>query len=126
MNTITTRTAKHLTAASVAALCLASLCAAARADDTAAVVPSRTIHYSDLDLGTPAGASLLYNRIRRAAERVCGEVDSRELARAAAAKACVDRAIAASVRSVNNPRLTSVYDARTGGGRQTINVAAVR
>ena len=49
---------------------------------------------------------------------------SRQLAEAAAAKACVDRAISSSVRSVNNARLTSVYDSRIGV--KTISVAALR
>ena len=39
-----------------------------------------------------------------------------------AAKACVDRAIFASVRSVNNPKLTSEYNTRVGAA-QPISLA---
>ena len=82
--------------------------------------------YADLNLNTQAGAAVLYQRIHNAAQQVCGDVGSRELAQAAAAKACVDRAIVASVHSVNNPhQLTSEYNTRAGT-EKPINFASVR
>ena len=125
MKTTILRNTKHITMAAVAAVCLSAVSAVAGADEVTVDVPARTVHYADLDLGTKAGAAALYTRIRVAAERVCGDGDSRELARVAAAKACVDRAITASVRSVNNPRLTSVYHARLGAGAKAISVASI-
>ena len=116
MNAIT-RNTKNFTMAAVAAVCLASV---VHADEAA-----RTVHYSDLNLNTQAGAAILYKRIRHAAEQVCGDVDSRQLAQAAAAKACVNRAIFTGVRSVNAPNLTSEYNARAGVA-QPINVASLR
>lgn len=118
MNAIT-RNTKNFTMAAVAAVCLASV-TVAHADDAA-----RTVRYSDLNLNTQAGAAVLYKRIRNAAVEVCGDVDSRRLAEAAAAKACVDRTIFKGVRSVNAPTLTSEYNARAGVA-QPINVASLR
>jgi hypothetical protein len=42
--------------------------------------------YSDLNLDTQAGAAALYQRIRHAAEQVCGKTDSRRLDQLAAAR----------------------------------------
>jgi|SRR5580692_1137504 UrcA family protein len=116
---------RNFTLAAVAAVCLAAVAAGAHADEAAVAVPTRTVHYADLNLNTQAGAAVLYKRIRNAAEQVCGDVGSRDLAQAAAARACVDRAIFASVHTVNNPQLTSEYNARSGAA-QPINVASVR
>ena len=122
MKTIT-RNSKNFLAA-VAAVCLASAAVVAHADEAANGVPARTVHYSDLDINTPA-AAVLYVRIRNAAQQVCGDVDSRQLAVAAAAKACVGRAVYSSVRTVNSPKLTSVYNSHVGAA-QTIKLAVDR
>jgi UrcA family protein len=118
MNAIT-RNTKNFTMAAVAAVCFASV-TIAHADEAA-----RTVRYSDLNLNTQAGAAVLYKRIRFAAEDVCGDVHSWQLAEAKAAKACVDRAISTGVRSVNAPMLTSEYNAHAGVV-QPMNVASLR
>ena len=123
MKTITRNSRNFL--AAVAAVCLASVTIVAHADEAANGVPTRTVHYSDLDINTRAGAAVLYARIRNAAQQVCGNVDSRQLVVSAAVKACVNRAIYTSVRSVNSPRLTSVYNSRVGA-TQPINLASDR
>ncbi len=124
MNTTTNN--KHFTFAAAAAVCLACVAVGAHANGTAYDVPARTVHYADLNLNTEAGAAILYKRIRHAAEQVCGDVGSRELAQAAAAQACVNRTIFSSVHSVNSPTLTNEYNRRFGTGSETINVAALR
>ena len=116
MNTITRNSKSFL--AAVAAVCLASVTIVAHADEAANGVPARTIHYSDLDINTRAGAGVLYARIRNAAQQVCGDVDSKQLAVSAAVKACVNRAISTSVRTVNSPKLTSVYNSHVGVTQQ--------
>jgi UrcA family protein len=118
-----TRNSKSFLAA-VAAVCLASVTITAHADEAANGVPTRTVRYSDLDINTRAGATVLYARIRNAAQQVCGDADSRQLAASAAVKKCVNRAIYASVRSVNSPKLTSVYSGQVGATQQLINLAA--
>jgi UrcA family protein len=124
MKTITRNSKSFL--AAVAAVCLASVTIVAHADEAANGVPARTVHYSDLDINTRAGATVLYARIRNAAQQVCGDVDSRQLAVSAAVKACVNRAISTSVRSVNSPKLTSVYNSHFGATQQLINLASDR
>ncbi len=42
-------------------------------------MPQRLVHFSDLDLTTPAGARALHSRVLRAAREVCGGVDLRDL-----------------------------------------------
>lgn len=125
MNTITQKTGKNIAMAAVAAVCLASVTMVAHADQAANEVPARTVHYSDLNLNTEAGAATLYRRIRNAAEQVCGDVGSRQLEQAAAARACIHQAIYSSVQSVKNPQLTNEYNTRFGGAQKRINLVSV-
>jgi UrcA family protein len=123
MKTTALKTSKKVTWAAVAAICVASVVGAAHADTSD--VPVRTVRYADLNLNTEAGVAFLYNRIRTAAEQVCGDVDSRRLEMAAAARACVDRAMFTSVQAVNNRQLTSAYNAHLRAAKP-ITVASVR
>jgi UrcA family protein len=111
MKTITNH--RHMLAA-IAAVCLTAGALAAHAGEAVYDAPARTVRYGDLNLNTQDGAARLYGRIHTAAEQVCGDVDDRQLARAAAAKACVNRAVRAGVRAVNNPVLTREYNAHVG------------
>ena len=108
----------------VATLGIAFFAAGARADDAQVGVPTRKVSYADLNLDTEAGAKVLYQRIRDAAERVCGDVDSRQMDVAFAAKTCMDRAIVASVRQVNAARLTRTAHEHGYEVRTTVNLAA--
>ena len=74
------------------------------------IVQSIKVSYADLNASNPAGAKLLYARIRWAARKVCtldGEVghvaQSRERAR------CVQRAVDQAVMTVNSPVLVAMY-----------------
>jgi len=116
---------KQIAVAGVAAVCFASAMGA-QANDTAVDAPVRTVHYADLNLNTPVGIKTLYNRIRSAAELVCGDVYSRRLEEAEAAKACVRHAVEASVHSVNNVRLTQEYGTHMGAAKASINLASAR
>jgi UrcA family protein len=117
---------KNIALATVAALGVASLAIGAHAGESVVGVPARTVHYSDLNLNTQAGAEVLYKRIRSAAEQVCGDVGSRQLEEAAAARACVDQAVVASIRAVNNLQLTNTYNSRFGLAQTAMSVASVR
>ena len=86
----------------------------------------RTVQYADLNLNTSAGAKVLYRRIRNAAKQVCGDEDSRQADVAAAAKACVDQAIVASVRAVNQQQLTRIAEAHGYAVETDLSVASVR
>jgi UrcA family protein len=125
MKTFTLNDTKHIFFAAVAAVSLASVTVAAHADQ-AVDAPSRTVHYADLNLGTEAGVATLYNRIRNAAQLVCGNVDARRLDEAVAARACMDHAVFASVTAVGNPRLTGEYNAHANGAQKQISLASAR
>ena len=125
MKTLKMNNAKHFLFAAVATVAFGSVAVAAHADQ-AVEVPTRTVHYSDLNLNTQAGVASLYNRIRNAAQLVCGNVDPRRLDEAASTKACIDKAVFSSVTTVNNPKLTSEYNARVSGAQKQINFASIR
>jgi UrcA family protein len=116
---------KSIALAAAATLCVTTFAFGARADESAGQVPTRTVRYSDLNLNTQVGAEVLYQRIRDAAERVCGDVGSRQLDQAMAARACVERAVTSSVHAVNNPQLTSVYNQHFGVAQAPVSVASL-
>jgi UrcA family protein len=89
--------------AAVTALGLVNLC---HAEEHAV-----TVHYRDLAISTPAGAAVLYKRIRFAADEACSYLDHGDLASKANKSACADQAIADAVVRVGEPRLLSVYEA---------------
>jgi UrcA family protein len=72
------------------------------------------VKYGDLNVSTPQGAAALYNRIRVAADGVCWPLDHGDIASKAHVAACVRKAIAGAVTSVDQPALTAVYNAKYG------------
>jgi UrcA family protein len=108
MNTNTIRTTRHIVLTAIVALGLGTVAAAAQAGEAAQGVPTRVVHYADLDLGTPAGEAALHARIRYAADEVCGEQYPQVLKLTAVVKACVNRAVAAGEGAVNKARLVRV------------------
>lgn len=70
-------------------------------------VKSETVRYDDLRLISNVGASVLYARLRKAAEHVCGSpIDAAQLPQQRGFRACVDDALAKAVVDVNHPVLT--------------------
>lgn len=113
MNTNTAST--HLLGL-IAAAVLGTLAAgfagvSAAADDSE--VRSETVHFADLNLSTPQGATALYRRIKWAARDVC-EWNDDLLEMQVNAQPCVDKAIADAVTRVGRPELTAVYNANYG------------
>ena len=125
MKTFTLSNSKNFVFAAVAAVSLVSVAQFAQADSVDSR-PALTVHYSDLNMNTEAGVATLYNRIRHAAQQVCGEVDSRRLNEATAAQACVNHAIAASVAEVGNTQLDQEFMARVQAAPKLIYVASTR
>lgn len=74
-------------------------------------VPSVTVSYADLDLSTPFGAQTLYQRIKRAASKVCAPLASKQLARAMLWRDCYEQAVANAVTTINRPTLTALHRA---------------
>ena len=70
---------------------------------------SITVKYADLDPGSQSGARLLYRRIRAAARSACNYFRfSTDLD----AAVCLQSTIAKAVTEVNQPALTTVYNAQ--------------
>jgi UrcA family protein len=86
-------------------------------------VPSVVVHFADLDLSRSAGATMLYQRLKGAAETVCAPLDDRDLARHMSFKACVQSAISTAVAKVDRPALTAYYEAKTNDRNATIQIA---
>jgi len=86
-------------------------------------VPSVVVHFADLDLSRSEGATVLYQRLKDAAETVCAPLDERDLARYFSFNACVENAISTAVAKVNRPALTAYYEAKTSGRKATIQIA---
>jgi UrcA family protein len=87
-----------------------ALATVSRADDLRQV----RVSYADLNVQTEAGAAVLFQRIRSAAERVCEVAGTRDLGQLTQVKACTDHAIAGAVEQINLPTLTKVYDVKFG------------
>jgi UrcA family protein len=96
-------------------ICAAPGAATAADNDAAVIIKSATVRLTDLNLSRPADAAALYQRIRRAARKVCGD----ELAGGSPPASpldwdCVREAVASAVTRVNQPLLTAVHQ-RNGG-----------
>jgi len=95
-------------AAAVLGVLVAPAGAVAEAPDTPAVA----VRYGDLDLGRDTDVQALYTRLRAAAARVCGPVETRDLARHAAWRECRDSALARAVDQLGNARLAALHRGR--------------
>jgi len=93
-------------ASSIFVALAASFCAVSAADPSSASI---TVKYADLDIASPSGARVLYERIRAAAQSACSyfwfKTDADEAR-------CLQNTIAKAVTKVNQPALSAVYDAK--------------
>jgi UrcA family protein len=105
----------------VAATLVAGFALTAHAEE----FPQVHVNYADLNVNSTAGAKVLYQRIRAAADKVCDVYGDRDLGTMAAAKACKTHAIAEAVGTVHSPMLTRVYESTTGI-KATTQLAALR
>lgn len=107
MKTLTAATGPRGLVATATLLALASSFGAVSAADTTSV--SVNVRFADLNLSSPAGALVLYDRIHRAAEGACSyywfKTDADQ-------NRCVHHAIADAVTRVNHPGLSAVYNAK--------------
>ena len=107
MNTLTTSTGlPGLIAAAIFGALASSLSAVSAADPSSASV---TVKYADLNIASPSGALVLYERIRAAAQSACSyfwfKTDADEAR-------CVQNTIAKAVTKINEPALSAVYNAK--------------
>ena len=96
---------RSLIAAGIFALA-SSFSAVSAADPSSASI---NVKYSDLNIASPSGALVLYERIRVAAQSACNyfwfKTDADEAR-------CVHNTIANAVAKVNQPALSAVFDAK--------------
>jgi UrcA family protein len=69
---------------------------------------SKVVRFGDLDITKPAGAQVLYRRIRVAAEQVCALPISGTLVTLQMERACMRTAIDKAVRQVDSAQLTAL------------------
>jgi UrcA family protein len=81
---------------------------AAQAATALPTVPTVVVRYGDLDLSTPEGARVLYQRISVAAHEVCPVLITRDLALVGKNRACREAAIERAVNAVNSPQLAAM------------------
>lgn len=102
------------------AVFLGSLTAVAAAGNATDGAPQSTVRYSDLNLSSPSGVAVLYQRIRSAARAVCEAPIASDLQARASSQHCTRAAIKRAVYEVNAPLLTGYYLAKT---RPALSVA---
>src|ERR1700692_3487115 len=93
----------------------ATLCAlstSVQATEGVPSMPSKRVRFDDLNIADPAGAKVLYGRIRAAAREVCATHYSRDLENRAPKQACVKKAIDDGVMKVNALTLTALVPTR--------------
>ena len=80
--------------------------------------PSVTVRYHDLNLNSPQGVTVLYQRIRGAASEVCHSFEGREpLRRQLLQNDCFAGAVANAVRTVHNEALSAYHWQQVRGHR---------
>ena len=107
MNSSTASTGlRCLIAAAIFSALASSFSAVSAADPSPVRV---NVKFADLNISSPSGALVLYERIRAAAQSACSyywfETDAAEAR-------CVHAAIANGVTKVNQPALSAVYNAK--------------
>ena len=74
---------------------------------------SITVSYADLDIESEAGAKVLYSRLKRASEDVCGVesyLESGSLTRTRKAKLCYAETLASAVDKLDSELLSSIHN----------------
>jgi UrcA family protein len=95
---------------------------AARANESVDTLPHKVVSFKDLNLETPEGAAVLYQRITSAANQVCGNPDRFDLSQWRL-QFCIKDAVSRAIIQVNRPMLTSLYNEKTGKADKKVTLA---
>lgn len=98
-------------AAALVAIACAACAGTAQASEPGQPL-TKTVTYGDLNLNSEQGAKALYARLRFAAKEVCAPLESIEVERFMAWRACVHHAVASAVEQINRPLVTAVHNRR--------------
>lgn len=85
--------------------------------------PAVIVRFADLDLSHTQGVTVLYQRLKGAAETVCAAQNGRDLGSQTRYKTCWESALGTAVAKVDQPALTAIYRAQFKGPNATIQVA---
>lgn len=120
MNTNTvTRSVRSLACMGAAALITLGVFPEAYAGNFDVVTVSVPVKFGDLDLNKPAGISELYNRIRRAADKACGDYPSGQgIWYQNTFRQCRETAVADAVNRINKGPLSALHLRAMGKGSQ--------
>jgi len=83
-------------------------------------VRSETVKFHDVNVGTPAGVQLLYQRIHSAVRSVCSVDGERGLARAQSSATCAKETEAGVIKQLDLPALTAYYQIKIGVRPETL------
>lgn len=98
----------------------------AQAGEPDPAVPHKVVSLRDLNLNSPQGVAVLYRRINSAAQEVCADPYRYDLSELKL-QSCVKDAVSRAIAQVNNPMLTSLYQAKTGKeGKNVTTLAQAR
>ena len=111
-----TKFAKPLLMAGIAALFISSAPHAFAAESDFQKGSSIKVKFGDLNLGTSQGVQVLYQRIEKAARRVCNDdAEPGDPRWHSHWRYCYKTAVANAVREVNNQWLTAMHQQKNGG-----------
>ena len=85
--------------------------------------PTVIVRFADLDLSHSQGVTVLYRRLKDAAETVCISQNGRDLKSQARYKTCWRSTLATAVAKVDLSALNAYYRARTSGSNATVQIA---
>jgi UrcA family protein len=106
-----------------AILCGVALTTPATADEIDGKALTKVVSYGELNLNSEQGARVLYGRLRMAATQVCAPFKGDTIRHKTNWRDCFDQAIARSVKTIDQPVLTSYHLSRTGKGAMPVQVA---
>jgi UrcA family protein len=84
--------------------------------------PTVVVRFADLDLTHTQGVTVLYQRLKSAAETVCATQNGRDLGSQTRYKICWQSALGTAVAKVDQPTLSGYHRAKFGGNA-TIQIA---
>ncbi len=103
------RTTRNTVAAAVVFTALSGLSSLGNATLQEIELDSVKVSYADLNLNRSEGQQTLYQRLRGAADEICGEVQSKSAREVRQKRDCFNDALDKAVQEVGNPGLIALH-----------------
>lgn len=81
--------------------------------------PQKIVRYAELNLQTPEGVQVLYQRLNGAARNVCAAQDGRSLREQTAYRNCVSLSLDRAVRAVRNDAVLALHAAKQSAAQRS-------